>query len=140
MRDKAVFAGVSLAVSFALFGIVAALRANHYYTPLNVGFVLPAAAVMIAALGASWRRKLVAIAIMLGAYTAVDALAVVTGFQAAVARPHGTDSAGELVGLAVIAYSLVPMIFPLAALAIFVGRDPSMLWTPKAQGGKRRVR
>lgn len=134
MRDKALFVGGSLLASLVLFGALAVLKAENYYTPWDVGFVLGAVAVMIGALGVTWKRKLIAVALTLGGYSVFSLITLLTGSP-------GRGGAGALVMALGMVYSLVQLVYPLAALALFVGADPSVLWTPRTSrpqpSGKR---
>jgi hypothetical protein len=136
MRDKAIFVGASVLASFVLFGTVALLKASHFYTPWDVEFLLAVMAVMIGALGVPWKRKLAAVALTLGGFSAFSLLTLLTGSP-------GRGAAGPIVVVLSMVYALVPLIYPLAALALFVGTDPAVLWTPVAEkkvSGKRKVR
>jgi len=140
MRDKAIFAGISIVLSLALFALVSQLKAIQFYTPWDVSAVLAAVAVMVAALGVSWKRKAVAVLATLVGYTAFDLL----GSLVRVALTGGgTPSAAGGMSLMAFSwlYSLIPPLYPLAALVVFVGRDPSVLWTRhRLPVSKRRVK
>jgi hypothetical protein len=129
MRDKALFAAVSVALSFGLFGIAAWLKSAHYYTPLSGGFVLAAIAVMIAARGVSWKRKTLFALSTLGAFTAFDVLTLVTGLRDTSGSSLAGTPTGSLLSLLGLLGAIVPLVLPLGMLAIFVGNDPSVLWT-----------
>lgn len=130
MRDKVIFAALTIAVSFVLFGGAALLKAAHYYEPLSAGFALAAVAVMIATRGHSWGRKAVFAAITLGVFTAFDLLTYATGLRALSSQSLAGTATGSLLSLVSLLSALVPLVFPLAMLAIFIGKDPSVLWTP----------
>jgi len=143
MRDKALFVGASIVVSVALFALIAWAVTLHVYVPAEVGYLVPAVAVMACALGVGWRRKATSIALTVGGFTLFDAVTRATGLQSIASRPlAGRLGEQATVGLALI-YALVPLVYPLAALVLFVGRRPSVLWTaPEAPRGapKRRAR
>ena len=133
MRDKAIFAGGSLLASLALFGMVALLKAQNYYTPWDVGFVLGAVGIMIGAVGVPWKRKLAAAALTLGGFSAFSLLTLLTGSP-------GRGGVGPIVVALSLIYTLVPLVYPLAALALFVGADPAVLWTSRTQAAGKRAR
>jgi hypothetical protein len=128
MRDKALFGAASVALSLGLFAVEWWLRSVGFYVPAGVGFDLPVIAVIVCALGVTWRRKALTVAIALGALTALDLLGEATGLQWAAS------------------YASTSLLFPVAVLVIFVGMNPSVLWTRAPQGprakstGKSRVR
>lgn len=131
MRNKAIFVGASLLASVVLFGAVALLKASHFYTPWDVEFLLAVVAVMIGALGVTWKRKLIAVVLTLGGFSAFSLLTLLTGSP-------GRGAAGPIVVALSMVYALVPLVYPLAALALFVGTDPAVLWTPASQEAVRR--
>jgi hypothetical protein len=116
MRDRALFGAASIAVSLALFAGEWWLRAKDLYVPASAGFVLPVIAVIACALGVAWQRKVVAIATTLGVLTALDLVGRATGFEW------------------LTMYASTSLIFPIAVLVIFVGMNPSMLWTRVERG------
>jgi hypothetical protein len=138
MRDKLLFVGASVLVSFVLFTVLWLANAAHIYTPWDVGFVLAAVAVMIAALGVPWRRKVVAVVLTLGGFSVFGLFTLITGSEAVAARG---SVIGQMMALLGVVYALVPLVYPLAALAIFMGRDPSVLWTRRsALDAKRQAK
>jgi hypothetical protein len=130
MRDKAVFAAISIVLSFALFGLAALLKAAHYYTPLSAGFVLAAVAVMIAARGVAWKRKALFVLLTLGIFTVFDLLTLVTGLRDVSSASLAGTPTGPVVAIVGLLGAIVPLVLPLGMLAVFVGSDPSVLWTP----------
>jgi hypothetical protein len=120
MRDKALFGAASVAVSLGLYAAVWWWRAMGLYVPVGVGFDLPVIAVIVCALGATWQRKAVTVAITLGVLTALDLV-------------------GEATGLSWVAsYASTSLLFPIAVLAVFVGMNPSVLWTRASQEPRAR--
>jgi hypothetical protein len=147
MRDKALFGASCFAVSLALFGAVWGLTAAHLYVPRFLGFLIPAIAVIVCALGVSWRRKAITLVILLAAFTAFDLASAASGLQALATHPVATTSWMSAVSLVMaLLYALVPLVFPIAAVVLFVGRDPQVLWagtgppTRPARSGRTRRR
>jgi hypothetical protein len=120
MRDKALFGAASVAVSFGLYAAVWWWQAAGFYVPVGAGFDLPVIAVVVCALGATWQRKVVTVAITLGVLTTLDLVGQATGF------------------LWVASYASTSLLFPIAVLVIFVGMNPSMLWTRAPQESRAR--
>lgn len=130
MRDKAIFATVSVGLSFALFGLAALLQAAHFYTPVSAGFVLAAVAVMIAARGVYWKRKALFVAITLGTFTLFDVVLLASGLRNVSSASLAGMPMSPLVEVIGLLSATAPLVFPLAMIAIFVGSDPSVLWIP----------
>jgi len=94
------------------------------YTPMVV-------AVMLAAQGVSWRRKAIFASVTVGLSIALFTFAGVSGIGRAASA---LTSPGVVVATnpQLVAFALLQVFFlgvPLAALAMFVGRRPSVLWT-----------
>lgn len=141
MRDKFLFGALSVAVSFALFGLAAAAQAAHLYTPMSAGFTMAAVAVVVSALGVPWGRKLAFLGVLVGGFAAFDLVVAVSGLRtAAMQTPSGFVSA-QLIGLASLFLAAFPLVLPLAVLAVLVGRDPAVLWTRaiEAREGRHTV-
>jgi hypothetical protein len=132
MRDKALFAAISIGLSFVLFGMTALLKAAHYYTPQSAGFVLAAAAVMIAARGVAWKRKALFALLTLGIFTLYDLLILLTGLRDVSSSSLAGTPTGPVVAVIGLLGAIVPLVLPLAMIAIFVDNDPSVLWTAAA--------
>ena len=96
-----------------------------------LGYATAAVAVMLAAQGVSWPRKLLfagaTSAVCIGLFVLVSFSPLIVG--ADILR---TSSIGEASHLLIVAFVIVQLIFlgvPLGALALFVGGRPSVLWT-----------
>jgi hypothetical protein len=138
MRDRLIFGVSSVAVSFALYGAAMFAQTKGYYVPSSVGFAVAALAVIVCALGASWGRKAMFAGGLLAAFIAFDLGTAALGLGGAVS---GVGSVPPRVGPAAALFlAAVPLVLPLGALAAFIGRDPSALWTPSASPARRRQR
>ena len=100
---------------------------TSFLSPRVVGFAVPIVAVMLAARGARWSRRVAFAAVTLGGLILVDAVANVTGLRALLDAVDNFQTAPALSVLG-IAYSIVPIVYSASALMLFVGRRPSMLW------------
>jgi hypothetical protein len=95
--------------------------------------LIPAIAVIIAAQGFSWRRKL---AFMGGAAAGLLVFGtLITVFKLG-SQPLGTLGGSDIANLP---YLLFGVVFPIALVVAFVGGQPSRLWTPvsAAEAGRR---
>jgi hypothetical protein len=138
MRDRVIFGASSVFVSFVLYGGASYAQLQHYYVPASVGFLVAALAVIVCALGASWGRKAVFAGGLLGAFVMFDLGMTAVGLGSA---GTGAGSAAVRVGPAAALFlAAVPLVLPLAALAAFVGQDPSMLWTANATPARGKSR
>jgi hypothetical protein len=139
MRDRLLFAASSIGVSFALFGLAAALQAAHYYTPISAGFTMAAAAVLVSALGVPWKRKAQFLGVLIGGFAVFDLLVAMSGLRSTALQAPSGLVAAQLSGLAALLLAAFPLVLPLAVLAVFVGSDPALLWTraPKSPTGRR---
>lgn len=138
MRDRFVFGAASLAVSFALYGVAAYAQASGYYAPSSVGFLVAALAVILCALGVSWTRKVVFAGSLLVAFVAFDLAMAAFGLRG---TALGGGAPPPRFGPAVaLFFAAVPLALPLAALAVFVGRDPGVLWTRSSSRARVKPR
>jgi hypothetical protein len=135
MRDKALFVGASLAVSLALFALIWWMTMAHVYVPEAIGFLVPALSVMACARGVGLRRKTIAIALTLFGFTLFDLIAQNTGLAALARRPLTGGFEQQAVTAVGLLYAFVPLVYPLGALVLFVGRRPSTLWAPRVRAG-----
>lgn len=129
MRNRVLFAALAVVISVGLFGLA---WWGRDFSPVLAsymgGLLIPAAAIMIAAFGFGWRRKAVFLAILIITLPLLDAAASATGLLAYIQR--AIDPATEPVAfLASLAYASLVYAFPLAMLILFVGPQPSRLWT-----------
>lgn len=124
-RDIAIFVGL-----VAVFSTAIAFVARDLLTE-NALFAVAVASVILAARGAEWKRKLPYAAIALGGLVASEQLTVVLGLGEYMGG-FGVEAAATALGVAYIAFTLT---FPLAVLLLFVGRDPSVLWSRRVDPG-----
>jgi len=85
-----------------------------------------AASVMLCARGHGWGRRLSFAAITLLGFGAAQRWYDLLGLTTAT-EGFATDSVATVIGMVYIVFM---MAFPLVVLIVFVGRDPSALWTP----------
>ena len=114
-----------LAYSILLSALIWMLPKGRF-NPSNSFIVLPAVSVMLSARGVAWRRRLAYAAATLGTFLVVDFLFASSGLAASVWPVFGVELGASALGVVYMAFS---MAFPLAALFVFVGRDPSVLWS-----------
>jgi hypothetical protein len=98
-----------------------------FLTEKDSYLLIPALAVIVAAQGFSWRRKLAFVGGAAGGLVLFGAL--VTAFQVGsrpVAVPGGSD-------VAHLPYVLFGVVFPIALVVAFVAGEPSRLWTASAR-------
>jgi hypothetical protein len=113
--------------------------------PYNSGYLPPVFAVMLAARGVPWRRKLLWVAGTLLLFGATDVVAALAGIERIWSESESTSYVAATVGqgLAGVVYHTFSLVCPLAALALFVGRRPNVLWEPaeaSVREKKRRTR
>jgi len=140
MRDKAVFAGGAVLAMSLLFGVLWWLSARTSLIPTTIGTSVPVIAVIVAARGVRWARKLGFCAALVGALVLLQMIATTTGWG----DPASVPSRIALATLPAIAadmlYALAPSLVPLAGLVLFVGRSPQVLWTPVSARSRRARR
>ncbi len=88
---------------------------------------VPVISAMLASRGFSWRRKVTYAAATLGLYVAGSLVAQATGLVA-LASQQVLDSS-SFPSLSVVLYMAYLSTFPFAMLLLFVGRNPSLLWS-----------
>ena len=95
-------------------------------------------AVMLAAQGVTWGRKLLFVFVTLGLQGILVSAANLTGLTSVATAPAsagGTISGWALTSAVVLQVLVLGL--PIAALALFVGRRPSVLWSAGAGGSQR---
>ena len=141
MSHKARFVIVTLVAAAGLFAL---LRWLSTWWPALWSLDLATAtiAVMIAAQGVSWQRKARFVGLTAGMALGLHEVARISGLGAAdsAALSPGPQGATNLQLAAVVAIQVFFVAVPLAALTLFVGRRPSVLWTARdvPNRGKRR--
>lgn len=132
--DILAFVALSIALSLAIGVMAWMIRLpSGYYLMRNGMLLVPALSVMLAARGFPWRRKCMFAAGVLGVFLAIELVAYGLGVQAVTA--NATSFGASLgVTLLTLGYHTFLLVYPLAALVIFVGNDPRALWTPREQG------
>jgi len=140
VSPKARFVCLSVLFSAALYALLLWLRMSWSVLSWLVwlGYTPAVIAVMLAAQGASWKRKLLFAGLTVGLSTGLFAVATLSGLAQA-ASSYATSGAelptnAQLASIA--ARQVIIAGVPLAALALFVGRRPSVLWTAPYGAGK----
>jgi hypothetical protein len=144
MKPKLVFACVAVAASVALFavwpwviqaltiplapvinalrGLVGAPALSNPLGEKESHFLIPALAVVIAARGASVKRKAIFVGLAVMLFVALDAIAISVDIAGlAVAQGVGAQ-------LATVGYFTLMFAFSLAALVFFLEGRPELLW------------
>jgi hypothetical protein len=125
-RARFVTLGVLFAVVlYAVFWLLMATRPQTW----QLGYVPAVIAVMLAAQGASWRRKLLFAGATLGLVLLLYAIVAVCGLESGSSSLQTSQAATGPQVIAYLATKVAFLALPLAALAVFVGRRPAMLWT-----------
>ena len=136
MRDKVIFATTALLISVALFALAVWARSLGFAFGLNrASLVIPACAIMAAARGVSWRRRLVFIGVTLVGCLLVELIPALVGLPILVSGSRTVSVDSSPLQLTVIEFYLsARVVFPVAAMVVFVGRTPSILWTRTVAG------
>jgi hypothetical protein len=135
------FAVAAIAAAAVLFAVLDRLSA---YWPALWSLELATAviAVMLAAQGIGWRRKAIFVIATAALALALNEAALLSGLGAADVAGLNPGPAGPTTPqlLAVVAVQLLFVAVPLAALVLFVGRRPSVLWTAMDRAAPKAVR
>lgn len=118
-REIAIYAGLVIACSVVLGAILHPLAGGNSLMAAGV------ASVILCARGFGWGRKVAFAAIVLLGFGAFQRWYDLLGLT--VGGGFVTELAPTVLGMIYIVFM---MAFPLFVLVIFVGRDPSALWTP----------
>jgi len=134
MRDKLLFGALSAVVSFVLFKALSAAYFRGWpVSGYHTGEFSIVLAVMVAALGVGWRRKLAFLAATFGGILAIEWFARAAGIAALAASD---PTSGTVAFNSNVWYFTMTPAFPIVMLALFVGRNPAVLWT-RPDGGRR---
>ena len=130
MSPRTRFAVLAIVLAVALYATLRWVMGGAE-TAWWLGYATAAVAVMLAAQGVSWTRKLLfavgTSAVCVGLFVLVSLSPLIAGADAL-----RTSSIGEASHLLIVAFVLVQLLFlgvPLGALALFVGGRPDVLWT-----------
>jgi hypothetical protein len=131
-RDVASFAVLVIVCSVGLAALLHPIVGGNSLVSAGV------ASVILCSRGFSWGRKITFAAIVLVGFGAFQRWHDLLGLN--VGGGFATEPTATVVGMVYIVFM---MAFPLAVLVIFLGRDPSALWTPARvpdthSGNKRR--
>lgn len=139
--DVAIFVGSVILWSVALAMATYFVPGLPSYGRTDSLIVIPVASVILSARGATWSRRLRYAGLVLAVFLTFDYLFVSLGAASYLLGAGGFGPAAWALGVVYVAMSLA---FPAGTLLVFVGRDPSMLWTepatktPKPAGKKVR--
>jgi len=127
MRDKLLFGALCAAASFVLFKALSAAYFRGWpVSGYHTGEFSIVLAVMLSALGVGWRRKLGFAAVTFGGIVAIEWFARAAGIAALAASD---PTSGTVAFNSNIWYFTLTPAFPIVMLALFVGRNPAVLWT-----------
>lgn len=129
-----VFATLTGALGWLFWNVSIPLGSHGSYSLSDTMFTVPVVAVMLAARGFPWRRKLAYTLVTVMFFPFVMLMAEVTGLNAYAGSQLSQNQI--LPSLATMLYMAFLSTFPLAMLVLFVGRAPRLLWSKRA-GGRR---
>ena len=124
-----VLAGVLMLAFYAISWVLLYMHAGQ----TDLGYTLPIVAVMLAAQGATWGRKLGFATATLAVGVLMHALMDAAGLTAAVNSVSAVRGIADRQVLLVAVDEVLSLAVPFAALALFVGRRPSLLWTARSR-------
>ncbi len=91
---------------------------------------VPIVSAMLAAVGFSWRRKIVYVAATIGVYLVSGAIAGLAGLPKLASEQLSTSASFPPVWINL--YLAFLTTFPFVMLVLFVGRTPALLWSRRA--------
>jgi hypothetical protein len=123
-----VFLGLTLVYSVALSAVLWSLP-RVSYNPSDALIVIPATSAILAARGATWRRRLVFAGIAMGGFLLADYVFLRSGLMhSSFEGLSQGDPWGSVVAVAYLAFAQG---LPFVVMLLFVGRDPSVLWAKR---------
>jgi len=123
-RDAILFAALFVALSLALGWVFW----NSTSAQVGVSMLaVPVISAMLAAQGFTWKRKLIYAAATLALYLLGSAIANATGLIAL--ATDQLNSGTSFPSPWVLVYMAYLTAFPFVMLVLFVGRNPSLLWS-----------
>ena len=125
-RDLTLFLGSVLLWSVALSAIAWSMPRTRGFNPHDALIVIPVAAVILSARGASWRRRLLYAGLVLGVFVAVDIAFLSSGLMGYAFA--GLSTGDPKASVMAVTYLFFAQGFPFVVLLIFAGRNPSVLW------------
>jgi len=131
MSAKVRFVAIATVVSLMLFAALWWLPDDMgLYDPQVAGFLIPTLAIMLAAQGVPLRRRARYAVITAAASVGVGVIGSVAGLDHLSVSGFSfmTRPLQSALGLA---YSCLVIGMPVVVLIVFVGRRPSVLWTPR---------
>jgi len=127
MRDKLMFGLACAAASIALLKLLSTAYAVGWpVSGYQIGAFSIVLAVMLSAVGVGWRRKLLFVSMTVGGILAIEWFSRAAGIAALAAS--GPSSGPVAFGSNIWYFTITPA-FPIVMLALFVGRNPAVLWS-----------
>jgi hypothetical protein len=130
MRDRLLFVGAGAGLSFGLFALWwGATNSGGRIAALlgNASFLIVPLSMVVAARGVRWIRKAAFVAGSLAVFGVVEMVAGLTGVRTTAIEAIGQEGWAPI-QLAVLGYRAFLLTLPFAAVALFVGKRPSVLW------------
>ena len=125
-RDLLVFLISVLFYSVVLSAIAWTLPKINW-NPADALIVIPSAAVILSARGATWRRRLLCAGLVLGVFLLADFVFLASGLMHYAFA--GLSELDVVPSVLAVVYMFFAQAFPFVVLLLFVGRNPAMLWT-----------
>jgi hypothetical protein len=134
-RDRLLFAGLAVAYTLAM-AIAYYLIERRIDLPDFAGAVIPVVAVMAAARGFPLRRKVIFICGTLGGIVALEAIVRLSGLDPSAAAAANIRTTPVTVLIPSLLYTtVIPFVYPVMALVLFVGSHPTRLWESRHYHG-----
>lgn len=134
-RDKLLFVGLAAAYSLALFLLFYALS-RRITIPDLAGAIIPVIGVIAAARGFPWRRKAVYLGYTLAGLVVLYAFLAFSGADRSVVAPLDIRDTPITALVPNLIYTVViPFVYPVVILLLFVGNHPTRLWESRHYHG-----
>jgi hypothetical protein len=131
-RDLGIFAVSCVAWSLLLSAVVWSVPSVAGYAPGASIITVTIASVILSARGSSWMRKAAFALGMVSAFAVADAAFFFSGGMAYVMNAPVLAPLAVVLG---IVYLLIEVALPITVLLVFVGGEPSVLWTESSNNG-----
>ena len=130
-RDRLLFGVLAITYTLLMF-VLAYVVSQKYALPEYLGAVIPVIAVMAAARGFPFRRKVIFILITLAGLFLIDLAGYYLGLDRFTTAPADLQTMPLTTLIPAVIYATgVPFAYPFLVLAFFVGQHPSRLWSSR---------